>query len=95
MATYGVQVFDAQGRLTVGFDNPTVIIDTVLRPDGQIIKEPVLVNGFSITFWDGNTRTYTQRSGVQQLVAVAYHNDISGQTYADPYVMGWHVLEVG
>lgn len=90
---YGVQVFDASGRLVVGFDNPTTIIDTVTRQDGVVSYDPPIVNGFTVTFSDSLSKSYAQRSGVSRLVCVGMYNAIS-QTNSLPYCVGWTVLEV-
>ena len=91
---YGVQVFDASGRLVVGVDNPTTIIDTVTRQNGVVSYDPPIVTGFTVKFSDSLSKSYAQRSGVSRLVCVGMYNAIS-QTNSLPYCVGWTVLEVG
>lgn len=91
---YGVNVWDDAGRLSVGFDNPTCIIDSVTRQDGVVSYDPPIVNGFTVTFSDSLSKSYAQRSGVSRLVCVGMYNAIS-QTNSLPYCVGWTVLEVG
>lgn len=92
--SYGVNVWDDAGRLAVGFDNPTCIIDTVARQNNVYSYDPPIVSGFTVKFSDSFSKSYSQRSGVTGLVCVGMYNDIAQQNSL-PYCTGWLVLEVG
>lgn len=91
---YGVNVWDGAGKLEVGYDNPTVIIDNVTRQQGVISYDPPIITGFTVKFSDSLIKTYPQRSGVVRLTCATYYNPIT-QVNQTPQAAGWIVMEVG
>lgn len=91
---YGVSVWNGAGKIEVGHDNPTVIIDNVTRQQGVRSYDPPIVNGFTVRFSDSLVKTYPQRSGVTRLTCATYYNPIT-QINQTPQAAGWIVMEVG
>lgn len=94
MADYGVNTWNGSNKLVVGYDNPTVVIDNVARQINVISYDPPRVNGFTVQFSDSLVKTYPQREGVKRLTCATYYDQVVQQN-AEPYAMGWIVMEVG
>lgn len=78
--TYGVQCFDKQGRKTIGFDNPSALIDVFTGPPQSI--SPPQVNGGTVNYGRG-VKTYTLRPGAIALAVATVAFPTVNNTYGN------------